>query len=606
MLFRRFNLAQAALRLAKAHVFGSHFAGAASNSATMRTTSVAPNERGKMPLHDSFKRNPLQKRANDAILDNLNLATPPSRKDIAFTLGRALESAPSPQVLQWRATSGATYQLQVTYRGETPTWNLLRVDEQPAVLIWKVVTEDPEQVYRMLLKRVTPQGDFTKTTGTHPVYDEAEQQNLVVVSQSVGVGSVFLDRYRITEMIAKGGMGIVFKAYDQVMNRDVAVKLLHTHMVEDSKAKQRFEKEMSICISFKHPNVVSVFDYGYSPEQLPYMVMEYLDGRTLDDLQIEGGPLTLAMFIRVFSQICSALIHAHAKQYIHRDVKPRNIIMVPQDDGDYLAKLVDFGIAKIVGQTENTLQKLTQTGDALGSPFYMSPEQCRSLDMDARSDIYSLGCVMYESISGKLPFNGPNAISTLFMHVNDRAEPFSAWRPDLSIPGQLEKIILKMLEKDPLDRYQTVTELAADLTEFAKAYPNLPTCLALDDHASATQAFEKTVRDDLQKVSAIIKAVPTEIPDLPIIDAVLKVLIQAGIITGEDAKAAMTLHQWNGGSPVQYLVEFGCISPNTHQSALQCLDMMDRYSLSLDDAALTLMYCHKKGITIDDALAEVE
>jgi hypothetical protein len=127
-----------------------------------------------MPLHDSFKRNPLQKRANDAILDNLNLATPPSRKDIAFTLGRALESAPSPQVLQWRATSGATYQLQVTYRGETPTWNLLRVDEQPAILIWKVVTEDPEQVYRMLLKRVTPQGDFTKTTGTHPVYDEAE------------------------------------------------------------------------------------------------------------------------------------------------------------------------------------------------------------------------------------------------------------------------------------------------------------------------------------------------------------------------------------------------------------------------------------------------
>ncbi len=559
-----------------------------------------------MPLHDSFKRNPLQKRANDAILDNLNLATPPSRKDIAFTLGRALESAPTPQVLQWRATSGATYQLQVTYRGELPTWNLLRVDEQPALLIWKMVTEDPEQVYRMLLKRITPQGDFTKTTGTHPAYDEAEQQNLVVVSQSVGPGTVFLDRYRITEMIAKGGMGIVFKAYDQVMNRDVALKLLHTHMLEDSKAKQRFEKEMSICISFKHPNVVSVFDYGYSPEQLPYMVMEFLDGRTLDDIQIESGPLSLAMFVRVFSQVCSALIHAHAKQYIHRDVKPRNIMMIPQDNGDYLAKLVDFGIAKVVGQTENTLQKLTQTGDALGSPFYMSPEQCRSLDMDARSDIYSLGCVMYESISGKLPFNGPNAISTLFMHVNDRAEPFSAYRPDLNIPRQLERIVLKMLEMEPLARYQTVTELAADLADFAKQYPNLPNCHSFEEHGAAHRDLQRADEDEVQSTSLISRAVNDAIPDLPIIDAVLKVLIQAGIITGEDAKAAMTLHQWNGGSPVQYLVEFGCISPKTHQSALQCLDMMDRYSLSLDDAALTLMYCHKKGITIDDALAEVE
>jgi tRNA A-37 threonylcarbamoyl transferase component Bud32 len=566
-----------------------------------------------MTLHDSFsafKRNPLQKRANDAILDNLNLATPPSRKDISFTLGRALESAPSPQVLQWRAMSGATYQLQVTFRGDVPTWNLLRVDHQPAMLIWKMVTEDPEQVYRMLLKRITPQGDFTKTTGTHPAYDEAEQQNLVVVTQSIGIGTVFLDRYRITEMIAKGGMGMVFKGYDMVMNRDVAIKLLHTHMVEDSKAKQRFEKEMSICINFKHPNVVSVFDYGYSPEQLPYMVMEYLDGYTLDDLQMENGPLSLPLFVRVFTQVCAALIHAHAKQYIHRDVKPRNIILIPQEDGDFIVKLVDFGIAKIVGQTENTLQKLTQTGDALGSPYYMSPEQCRSLDMDARSDIYSLGCVMYESISGKLPFNGPNAISTLFMHVNDRAEPFSAWRPDLSIPRNLEKIVLKMLEKDPLDRYQTVTELAADLAEFSKGCgvsgPLSPSDQLAFKHLPSTHYEEAEAGHAVTVASAPGEPAHEPVPDLPIIDAVLKVLIQAGIITGEDAKAAMTLHQWNGGSPVQYLVEFGCISQKTHESALQCLDMMDRYSLSLDDAALTLMYCHRKGITIEDALAEIE
>jgi serine/threonine protein kinase len=556
-----------------------------------------------MPLNDSFKRNPLQKRTNDAILENLNLATPPSRKDITFTLGRALESAPSPQVMQWMATSGATYQLQVIYKGEVPTWNLLRVDIKPATLIWKLVTDDPEQVYRMLLRRATPQGDFTKTTGTHPVYDEAEQSSLVVASQSIGVGTVFLDRYKITELIAKGGMGVVFKAFDQVMDRDVAVKLLHAHLMDDPKAKQRFEKEMSICINFKHLNVVSVFDYGYSAEQVPYMVMEYLDGATLDDLHLSEGPLTLQLFIRVFTQVCAALIHAHSKQYVHRDVKPRNIVMIPQENGDYLVKLVDFGIAKIVGQTENTLQKLTQTGDALGSPFYMSPEQCRSMPMDDRSDIYSLGCVMYESISGKLPFNGPNAISTLFMHVNDRAEPFSAWRPDLHIPGELEQIVLKMLEKEPLDRYQSVQAVLHDLVQFSKSKPNLElrTPSAGDHSGSRERSPKGTQAAHLAETS-----VSTALPDFPIIDAVLKVLIKANIITGEDAKAAMTLHQWNGGSPVQYLVEFGCISPKTHESSLQCLDMMDRYSLSLEDAAMTLMYCHKRGISVEDALAEVE
>ncbi|CAM5999957.1 unnamed protein product [Sphagnum balticum] len=563
-----------------------------------------------MPLNDSFnsfKRNPLQKRTNDAILENLNLATPPSRKDLAFTLGRALESAPSPQFMQWVATSGATYQLQVSYKGELPTWNLLRVDVKPANLIWKVVTEDPEQVYRMLLRRVTPQGDFTKTTGTHPVYDDAEYQStLVAASQAIGVGTIFLDRYRITELIAKGGMGIVFKAFDQVMGRDVAVKLLHAHLMEDPKAKQRFEKEMSICINFKHPNVVSVFDYGYSSEQVPYMVMEFLDGDTLDDLQLSEGSLTLQMFIRVFTQVCAALIHAHSKQYVHRDVKPRNIVMIPQENGDYLVKLVDFGIAKIVGQTENTLQKLTQTGDALGSPFYMSPEQCRSMPMDDRSDIYSLGCVMYESISGKLPFNGPNAISTLFMHVNDRAEPFSAWRPDLQIPGELEQIILKMLEKEPLDRYQSVQDLLQDLIEFSKSRPNLELkAPSAADHSTPNDKGEKGAVST-KPVQLEQTSVSTALPDFPIIDAVLKVLIKANIITGEDAKAAMTLHQWNGGSPAQYLVEFGCIGPKTHESALQVLDMMDRYSLSLEDAAMTLMYCHKRGISVEDALAEVE
>jgi serine/threonine protein kinase len=189
------------------------------------------------------------------------------------------------------------------------------------------------------------------------------------------------------------------------------------------------------------------------------------------------------------------------------------------------------------------------------------------------------------------------------MHVNDRAEPFSAWRPDLHIPGELEQIVLKMLEKEPLDRYQSVQAVLHDLVQFSKSKPNLElrTPSAGDHSGSRERSPKGTQAAHLAETS-----VSTALPDFPIIDAVLKVLIKANIITGEDAKAAMTLHQWNGGSPVQYLVEFGCISPKTHESSLQCLDMMDRYSLSLEDAAMTLMYCHKRGISVEDALAEVE
>jgi serine/threonine protein kinase len=557
-----------------------------------------------MPLHDSFKRNPLQKRANERILENMNLATPPSRKDLAFVVARALEMAPETEKVQWKSSSGATYQLQVCYQGDIPTWNLLKVDDTPPTLLWRMVTENPELVYRMLLRKASPQGDFAKTGSQLPAVQG--ESGAALSPQPIGVGSMFLDRYRITDIVAKGGMGVVYKATDTVMDRDVAVKLLHSHLMEDAKSKQRFDNEMSICLNFKHPNVVSVFDYGYSPEQVPYMVMEYLDGLTLDQKMREDGPLPFNLFITLFVQVCSALHHAHVKQFVHRDVKPRNIVLIPLTDGDYLVKLVDFGIAKIIGGSESTLQKLTQTGDAVGSPFYMSPEQCRSQEMDSRSDIYSLGCVMYESISGKLPFNGPNAISTLFMHINDRAEPFSAWLPGLNIPNQLERIILKTLEKDPADRYQSVMDLSAELQSVAKSFPNLSKGVHFTTASGQFEAYVPDPEESLREQAEVPEAADlvTGNSDSSTFRLTLELLIQARIITAEDAKAAMTLHDWNGGDPVQYLVEFGCINSLTHLSALQAVDMMARYSLKVEDAACTLKYCQKKGITIEDALRE--
>jgi serine/threonine protein kinase len=642
-----------------------------------------------MPLHDSFKsdpykRNPLQKRANDAILENMNLATPPSRKDLSFVAARALELAPATQFLQWRSTSGSTYQLQVTYHGDVPTWVLLNVDAEPHKTVWRVVTENPEQIYRLLLKKAgsvpepqEPGSPGYAATGDHPVYIPANEP--LTTGTPIVSGSIFLDRYQIMEQIARGGMGIVYRAVDMVMNRDVAVKVLHTHLIEDNNAKQRFEKEMQACISFKHPNVVSVFDYGYSPGHVPYMVMEYLDGLTLEQHLEKIGTLDVSAFVSTFTQISSALTHSHEKGIVHRDVKPRNVILVKQGEGDFLAKLVDFGIAKSVGS--NTLQRLTVTGDAIGSPFYMSPEQCRSEVLDARSDIYSLGCMMYQAISGILPFNGQNPLTTIFMHVNDRAAPFTNLRPDLDIPAELERIVLKTLEKNPDDRHQTVKELSEELQGIKKSRgplqphsirmamsstarsgavspPNVPTpdlqkldpqlnsaaeSSAAADHKSAQQQnryvpptskqpataasypqqnaravpdvpTDNLATDDLANSADNIDSILGELaaaPQTPINEqapppVVLELLKQAGIISFEDAEAAIKLQSFHGGDPGRFLVELGCIDNRTFLSATQAENLMTRFSLNVEDAALTLKYCCKKGITIEEALAELE
>jgi serine/threonine-protein kinase len=393
-------------------------------------------------------------------------------------------------------------------------------------------------------------------------------------------------------------MGIVYKGIDLVLERDVAVKVLHAHLVDKDSVRQRFEKEMQACINFKHPNVVSVFDYGYSPQNLPYMVMEYCPGKTLDEYLNAVKTLDIETFIKVFTQVSQALAYAHDKMVIHRDVKPKNIVLVEQGD-ELLAKLLDFGIAKGFAEA-NTLQKLTQTGDAIGSPYYMSPEQCKSAPLDVRSDVYSIGCVMYQAISGRVPFNGENGLTTILMHINDRCPPFSMLQADLRIPNALEQIILKCLEKNPNDRYQTARTLSDALQNFVEYFrkgerPNL------EEHQRGVA--ENTTRQD-----SGVYAEGSRLNEPPSFAAqqILSLLTIAGIIKNDDVEAAMKLQLWHGGDPTQYLVELGCIDTRTHASAKQCLSLMERYSLSANDAALTLKYCYQRGISIEEALAELE
>ena len=193
--------------------------------------------------------------------------------------------------------------------------------------------------------------------------------------------------------------------------------------------------------------------------------MELIEGQTLRAEIGKNNGLPPRQFFDIFDQICDALEHAHKRGVIHRDIKPSNILLMKSDVRENFVKLVDFGIAKVVASQDLGEQELTQTGDIVGSPLYMSPEQCVGDELDARTDIYSLGCVMYEAIAGSPPFMAPNAVKTIFKHVNVKPDPVSVTNPKIAIPPQLEQIIFKTLEKKPQDRFATMEDLKVALRQ---------------------------------------------------------------------------------------------------------------------------------------------
>jgi serine/threonine protein kinase len=240
----------------------------------------------------------------------------------------------------------------------------------------------------------------------------------------------------------------------------------------DQVSVRRFEHEATAASSLMHPNLIRVREFGLSRYGQPYLTMDFLDGIELQHLLNDCNHLDLPTFINIFTQICDALAYAHEKGLIHRDLKPGNIMLIKGPTGVDTVKIIDFGIAKMLRE-QNRQPNITTTGEMLGSPAYMSPEQCGGVVLDCRSDIYSLGCVMYEAITGMLPFRTDSAIGTIMMQVNDLAQPFKTVRPDLKIPEELQRIIFKALEKDPAKRYQNAAELSEDLWAFAAmGYPS--------------------------------------------------------------------------------------------------------------------------------------
>jgi len=277
------------------------------------------------------------------------------------------------------------------------------------------------------------------------------------------IGQVIADRYELVAFLGGGGMSRVYKAHHlHIKNKVFAVKLLSSQFIGDEQHLLRLQQEANAISTLSHPNIVTVHDIGLQADAEPYLVMDYLEGDSLQQLLQKQGPLDVSRLLNILSQTCSALAHAHEKGIIHRDIKPSNILISTDENGNDLVRLVDFGIAKITDPGEDS-GRLTQTGDVLGSPLYMSPEQCMGHVVDGRTDIYALGCVIYECLTGKPPFSGNNVFQTIYKHINDAPPPFPVAFRAHKICRHLEPIVLKMLAKAPSERYQFVVEVASDL-----------------------------------------------------------------------------------------------------------------------------------------------
>jgi len=276
-----------------------------------------------------------------------------------------------------------------------------------------------------------------------------------------------LSKYELRERIGRGGMAEVYRAYHAALDRFVAIKILHPFLGEDPEFKERFEREARSVAQLRHPNIVQVYDFDFDPErELYYMVMEYVEGPTLRtrlmELGFDNQCFTIPEAIQIIRPVAAALGYAHSHTMVHRDIKPANIML----DKDGRIVLTDFGIARIVSGPA-----MTTSGSMIGTPAYMSPEQGLGQPGDHRSDIYSLGVVFYQLVTGVLPFQAETPIAVVLKHVNEPLPSPSEFNPD--IPHELERILMMALAKSPDERYQNIGEMLRDLDEFAAAH-NIP------------------------------------------------------------------------------------------------------------------------------------
>lgn len=279
------------------------------------------------------------------------------------------------------------------------------------------------------------------------------------------IGRIIEKRYEIRDRIGKGGMGSVYRAHHINLNRDFAIKLINRELCADPTAMERFRREAKALGAIQHPNAVNVSDFGVTDQGEAFLVMEMLRGQVLRYTIVRESPLQLTRIAPIFKQICSAISAAHKVGVIHRDLKPENIMLIENDDGDEVAKVLDFGIAKLQS-SDSTLNQLTASNVVFGTPRYMSPEACQGLEQTRSSDIYALGIILHELLTGRAPFEGKTGRSPTeiaIQHLQETPAAPSEYRAD--IPPEVDAVVLKALSKKPGDRFATAVEFAEEFED---------------------------------------------------------------------------------------------------------------------------------------------
>lgn len=276
------------------------------------------------------------------------------------------------------------------------------------------------------------------------------------------IGTTIDGKYHVLELINSGAWGNVYRARHLELGNTVAVKVLHEKLVNDSDAVARFEQEASMLRSLRNRHIVSTFDFGFLDKARPYLVMEYLAGSNLKEF-CEAPNITLSQLLDLFMHVCDGLAAVHSAGVVHRDIKPNNIICVVDADGVVRAKVFDFGLARIYSDPSVLFESTTP----IGTPSYMSPEQCTGGKADLRADIYALGCVMYEILTGQKPFRAPSRYELMNKHLSAWPPMFRDTKYGATRPRLLEHIVFKCLSKNPSGRYQTAQELRYALSDAA-------------------------------------------------------------------------------------------------------------------------------------------
>ncbi len=380
-----------------------------------------------------------------------------------------------------------------------------------------------------------------------------------LAQQAGGLTGLMLDqKYRLESILGVGGTGTVYRAQRLLIGDSAAIKVLHPNQTGHPKAVERFRREAQIAARLRHENVVNVYDFGVSKDGLVYFVMEMAQGLSLRQMIVQQGKFTEAEAAKIISQVCAAMDDAHRQGVVHRDLKPENILVHATPQG-LQVKVLDFGIST---QREIFDHKLTQTGGVIGTPHYMSPEQCKGEEIDGRSDIYSLGIILFEMLTGFVPFNSKTPTAIVVQQVNQAPPPLREINPETS--AEVEAVVLRALAKRPEARPQTAGELAKELNAAVNGAASTSPSPAISAPASVPSAAAlPPAKPKFDRASA--KAGSNGKRAVLLVAALL--LLAAGVGAG-----FWRYWQKNGGEP---LVNSNQVVPSSQQTSFQHLKMVN-------------------------------